>query len=205
MRQTASIVRCTECFELIVSMAVDENIIVVIVQRRSRSDQLNAKCEELDKLGSVIMAGSICSSLPAGKTQMNGPWLKTSFYLMTIYFYCMAAAHFFGLKYPLLFVYYDVPSNAYQDRIIAFSVVAFASLFYVAARHRIAAPTALYSLAVAVLGLASVNVSDALQISLHGAATTAYWVQTVWFGMVWLWLFVLYLREKPRSRRFSFQ
>ncbi len=38
-------------------------------------------------------------------------------------FCCMAVAHFFGLKYPLLFVYHDVPLYAHQDKIISFAVV----------------------------------------------------------------------------------
>ena len=39
------------------------------------------------------------------------------------YFCAMAVAHFFGIKWPLLFVYYDVPFHAYQDKIISFAVV----------------------------------------------------------------------------------
>lgn len=32
-----------------------------------------------------------------------------------VYFSCMAFAHFFGIKVPVLFVYYDTPYYAYQD------------------------------------------------------------------------------------------
>lgn len=44
-------------------------------------------------------------------------------------FCCMAVAHFFDLKYPILFVYFDVPFHAYQDKIISFAVVAYVCLF----------------------------------------------------------------------------
>ena len=79
------------------------------------------------------------------------------------YFCCMAVAHFFGIKLPLLFVYYDTPFYAYQDKIISFAVVSYAALFYSAARRRAVVPAALFVLAVTVLGLASVNMSSALE------------------------------------------
>jgi hypothetical protein len=50
--------------------------------------------------------------------------LRLALWAGAAYFCCMAVAHFFGLKYPLLFVYYDVPFFAYQDKIISFAVVA---------------------------------------------------------------------------------
>jgi hypothetical protein len=38
----------------------------------------------------------------------------------TVYFLAIAIVHMLRLKIPLLFVYYDVPSYGYQDRIISF-------------------------------------------------------------------------------------
>ncbi len=46
----------------------------------------------------------------------------------------MAVAHFFEIKVPILFVYYDTPYYAYQDKIISFAVVAYICLFASAAR-----------------------------------------------------------------------
>lgn len=94
------------------------------------------------------------------------------------YFCCMAVAHFCGLKYPLLFVYYDVPFYAYQDKIISFAVVAYICLFANAAVHRSAVPAALVALGVTVLGLSAVNTSEALGTLLEGRSTLAYWIQT---------------------------
>ena len=45
-----------------------------------------------------------------------------------VYFCCMAIAHFFGIKLPILFVYYDTPYYAYQDKIVAVAVVAYICL-----------------------------------------------------------------------------
>jgi hypothetical protein len=94
------------------------------------------------------------------------------------YFCCMAVAHFWGLKYPLLFVYYDVPFYAYQDKIIAFAVVAYVCLFANAAMHRTGVPAAVVALGVTVLGLSAVNLSDALAEVLDGRSARAYWIQT---------------------------
>lgn len=119
------------------------------------------------------------------------------------FFCCMAAAHFFGLKYPLLFVYYDVPFQAYQDKIIAFAVVAYACLFATAARQRTAVPAALLALGVTVLGLCAVNVSADLRAVLGDRSTFAYWAQTGLFAAYFLFLLGLSLQDllTPLQRR----
>ena len=104
----------------------------------------------------------------------------------------MAAAHFLGLKYPLLFVYYDTPFYAYQDKIISFAVLAYASLFYAAIRHIQVVPMALFALGVTVLGLSFVNISSDLQIVLQGQRTVIYWLQTGFFAVYFLVLLGLY-------------
>jgi hypothetical protein len=37
-----------------------------------------------------------------------------------IYFFLITIAHIFGIKTPILFIYFNVPSYIYQDMIIAF-------------------------------------------------------------------------------------
>lgn len=112
------------------------------------------------------------------------------------YFCAMAVAHFFGIKWPLLFVYYDVPFHAYQDKIISFAVVAYACLFWSAARERSVVPAALVALGVTVAGLAAVNLSDALAAVLNGRSTQAYWWQTALFAGYWLGLAGLYRQAR---------
>lgn len=104
--------------------------------------------------------------------------LRLALWAGAAYFCCMAAAHFFGLKYPIVFVYYDVPFYAYQDKIISFAVGAYVCLFVNAALHRSAVPAALVAMGVTVLGLSVVNTSDALGSVLDGRSTLAYWMQT---------------------------
>ena len=127
---------------------------------------------------------------------MNSPMLKYSLLAGVVYFCCMAVAHFFGLKQPLLFVYYDTPFYAYQDKITSFAVVAYIALFYSAARNRAVVPAALIVLAVTVLGLVSVNLSEALKSVLaEGQSTAPYWIQTGLIAIYFVVLMVLYLRD----------
>jgi hypothetical protein len=116
------------------------------------------------------------------------------------YFLCMSAAHFFGIKLPVLFVYYDTPFYAYQDKIISFAVFAYIGLFYSAAQHRSVALNAIIVLAATVIGLSSVNLSSALALVLpDGQSTLLYWLQT---GAIALYLFVLiilYVRDGKNS------
>lgn len=115
------------------------------------------------------------------------------------YFCAMAVAHFFGIKWPLLFVYYDVPFHAYQDKIISFSVVSYACLWWSAARERSVMPAVLVALGVTVAGLAAVNLSDALASVLNGRSTQAYWWQTALFAGYWVMLFVLNRSEGAKD------
>lgn len=112
----------------------------------------------------------------------------------------MAVAHYFGIKQPLLFVYYDTPFFAYQDKIISFAVVAYIALFYTAARHRVAVPAALIVLFVTVAGLSSINVSEALlSILKDDQTTTPYWIQTGLIAVYFAWLLVLYLLDRKSN------
>lgn len=114
---------------------------------------------------------------------MNSPLTRYAFLAGVAYFCAMALAHFFGIKQPLLFVYYDTPFHAYQDKIISFAMTAYIALFWLASKSREAVPAALIVLALTVLGLASVNMSDALaSVLTEGQSTTPYWLQTLLIG-----------------------
>ncbi len=53
----------------------------------------------------------------------------------------------------MLFIYYDTPFYAYQDKIISFAVCAYIALFYSASKHRDVALNAIVVLALTVAGL----------------------------------------------------
>jgi len=60
--------------------------------------------------------------------------LKFLLYAGALYFFGVAAVHSIGLKIPGLFVYFNVPSYAYQDRIISFLAFGWSMFFYLTAK-----------------------------------------------------------------------
>ncbi|MEM6579848.1 MAG: hypothetical protein AAF699_01175 [Pseudomonadota bacterium] len=127
---------------------------------------------------------------------MNSQITKVFFLVGAAYFVCMAIAHFFIIKVPILFVYYDTPFYAYQDKIISFAVCAYVALFYSASKHRDVALSAIIVLALTVAGLSAVNLSEALSSTLlDGQSTTMYWLQTVAIAGYLLVLVYCYLRD----------
>lgn len=130
---------------------------------------------------------------------MNQSLLRYSLLFGVFLFCAMAIAHFFGLKYPLLFVYFDTPFYAYQDKIIAFTLVTYACFFHSAIRAPQIMPAVLLALTVTVLGLCAVNLSEALAQVLDGRSTWAYWAQTGVFAGYLLWLAFLYRRNPPQT------
>ena len=131
---------------------------------------------------------------------MNSQLTKYAFLSGAAYFCCMATAHFFSFKTPILFVYYDTPFYAYQDKIISFAVFAYIALFYSASQHRSAALNAIVVLAITVIGLGSVNLSSALASVLQeGQSTTPYWLQTGAIAFYLVVLLTLYIKDGENS------
>lgn len=127
---------------------------------------------------------------------MNSQLTKLAFLSGAAYFCCMAIAHFFSIKVPILFVYYDTPFYSYQDKIISFAVCAYIALFYSASQHRPVALNAIIVLAITVLGLSFINASSSLASVLQeGQSTIPYWLQTGAIACYLIILFVLYIKD----------
>lgn len=131
---------------------------------------------------------------------MNSQLTRYAFLAGAVCFCCMVTAHFFSIKVPVLFVYYDTPFYAYQDKIISFAVCAYIALFYSASQHRSVALNAIIVLAITVFGLSSVNVSSALaSILQEGQSTMPYWLQTGAIAFYLIVLIVLYIKDGKSS------
>lgn len=131
---------------------------------------------------------------------MNSKITHYAFKAGAAYFLCMAIAHFFGIKVPVLFIYYDTPFYAYQDKIISFAVCAYVALFYSAALYRPVALNAILVLALTVAGLIAVNGSEALASVLRpDQSTLPYWLQTGAILMYLLTLIGLYIRDAKNT------
>ncbi len=77
------------------------------------------------------------------------------------YFLAVSVAHMLAIKVPLLFVYYNVPSHAYQDRIISFLSFGWASFLFTASldpvKNRDAVKAILIAGVGAIFGLHVIN------------------------------------------------
>ncbi len=131
---------------------------------------------------------------------VNSSLTKNLFRAGAALFFCMAVAHYFSIKVPVLFVYYDTPFFAYQDKIISFALCAYIGLFYSASRERSVAPSAIVVLAITVIGLASVNLSSTL-ISLleEDQSTLPYWLQTGFIAAFVSVLIIAYRKDRIRE------
>jgi hypothetical protein len=127
--------------------------------------------------------------------------LSIALYANVGYFAAMSAAHWAGVKVPVLFIYYDTPFHAYQDKIIAFCAGTFAILNLAAARHRVVVPYAVASFALTTAGLSAINASgDLRKVLPEGASTGAYWLQTGMIGALTGTLALLYSASSEKRK-----
>lgn len=128
---------------------------------------------------------------------MNSKLTKLAFLLGAIYFVFMALAHFFSVKVPVLFIYYNTPFYAYQDKIISFAVTAYIALFYGASQSRDVARYAILVMIITAADLSYINISSELNALLTEQQTTMpYWIQTGMIGAYTLVLIALYLNDR---------
>jgi hypothetical protein len=131
----------------------------------------------------------------------NSSILKYSFFAGCAYFFCIAFAHFFGLKIPGLYFYYDGPFYEYRDKLISFTIVAYIGIFYLAAKNRSAVPTALIILSCTVFGLGFINFSQSLRSVLQtGQSTYPYWAHTGILSVYLLFLTIIYVRDSVSNK-----
>lgn len=60
---------------------------------------------------------------------MMTKFYRALLFICTVYFIAVSFAHQLGLKVPMLFVFYNIPSERYQDLIISFLSFGWAMLF----------------------------------------------------------------------------
>ena len=113
----------------------------------------------------------------------------------------MCAAHTIQLKVPLLFIYYDVPSHPYQDKIIAFCVAIIGVVFLSAARERAVVPVALAALFIIPLGLSVINTVPDLGLVIGDKSRAAYWIQTALLALMWVVAFLLHYADPERTQK----
>ena len=129
--------------------------------------------------------------------------LKWSLLGIAVYFLAMAGAHFFEIKVPLLYVYYDLPSTLYQDKVISFMAFGW-SMFFVAGyssvkRNSLRSVRYMVLAGInAVVGLGLINFfTDFKQYP--GAHLGIYWAEVIVLGIAVCWIAVLYKIVKQQQ------
>jgi hypothetical protein len=98
---------------------------------------------------------------PEGNISRSALILKWLLLVGAVYFLAIAVVHMLRIKIPLLFVYYDVPSYGYQDRIISFLSFGWSVFLFTAsadpAKNRAAVKAVLIAGFTGILGLNVIN------------------------------------------------
>lgn len=129
--------------------------------------------------------------------------LRWSVTALAAYFFAVSLAHMFQVKVPFLFIYYDVPSTVYQDRIISFLAFGWA-MFLFAGAHGVARGLlwpiryVLLAGAGALAGLVAINLQTDFAALQSGLSAGPYWAQTGAMAVYLLWLGLLYLRAERK-------
>ena len=114
--------------------------------------------------------------------------LKFLLYAGAVYFAGVTLAHAVGVKIPGLFVFYNVPSYAYQDRIISFLALGWATFFFQAARtmNPDQIRTILFIGLVAIIALVlNIAVTDFIELDPSIRDSDFMWIVG---GLVFYWL-----------------
>ena len=136
-------------------------------------------------------------------TNLPARLMQWSLFALTLYFLLIALAHVTGTKLPLLFVYFNVPSTAYQDNIIAFLAFGWAVFVVTAARDPLANLSLVRALLVAaggaVAGLSYINLTTDFAALAPGIAIWPFWAQTGVLAVILIWLSGLYVAIRPKA------
>ncbi len=100
------------------------------------------------------------------------------------------------LKVPILFIYFNVPSYAYQDRIISLLSFGWAVFFFTAftdpQKNSALVKAILIAGAGAIFGLSLINITAGFQTLDPAVNTAVFWLEAAGLFAYWLWLVVFY-------------
>ncbi len=126
--------------------------------------------------------------------------LKYSLLAGAIYFASVATVHLLGIKLPILFVYFNVPSHAYQDRIISFMAFGWAVWLFTTAtdpvKYRAMVKAILIAGVVAIAELGLINTTTDFQSLSPSIHVEIFWAETFGLFIYWLWLVIFFARSK---------
>ncbi|MFC2169473.1 hypothetical protein ACFLRM_02755 [Acidobacteriota bacterium] len=124
--------------------------------------------------------------------------IKTPLFCGAIYFFLVAVAHVVGFKIPGLYIYFNVPSYVYQDKIISLLAFGWAIFFYTAAiiQSKKLIKSILIAGFVALAMLIFINLTADFT-SLPGSINSQWFLLEAGLLFIyWLWLLLSYNKAK---------
>ena len=121
------------------------------------------------------------------------------------YFFSLSIAHMAGWKVPALFIYFEIPSYTYQDKIISVLAMGWA-LFYLQAAfnpqgQRTIIQVLLTSGGLALIGLAVMTLQTDFK-NLNPAMSESFiWYQIITLALYFIALFTAYKKTSRKRKR----
>ena len=122
--------------------------------------------------------------------------LKWSLLAGSVYFALVAVVHMLGIKVPGLFIYFNVPSFGYQDKIISFLSLGWSIFLYTAFLNPIKNIDLIKAILVAgmgaILGLCIINLSTDFTVLSEKINVSVFWWEVLCLGIYLVWLIFFY-------------
>lgn len=116
------------------------------------------------------------------------------------YFLSVTAAHWAGFKVPGLFVYYDIPSYAYQDRGIGIMSFGWAMFLLGASAELALMPYVVAAGVAGILGFSIINLSPEIAALAPAGQAGGYWAVVGGLGAYLAWLIACWRSCVPNRR-----
>jgi len=121
-----------------------------------------------------------------------------------VYFLCVSTAHMLGIKEPFLFVYFNVSSHVYQDRIISLLSFGWAMFFcsgWESVKNNNLKPVKYILLAGigGIAGLCVINLGTDFSAVSTSRGTEFFWLETAVLMAYFVWLTVWYRIAHERT------
>ena len=130
--------------------------------------------------------------------------LRLLLFAGAIYFFLVATFHFAGMKIPPFYIYYNVPSNVYQDKIISFlafgwSVFLF-TVFLNPIKNRMLINAILIAGVGAIIGLEVINTFTDFKTLSIDLNPTIYRLETLGLAIYLVLLMIYYNKSKNQLK-----
>lgn len=128
--------------------------------------------------------------------------LKGLLFTGSLYFFLVSIAHLVGLKVPILFIYYNVPSYAYQDKIISFLAFGWSIFLFTTfsnpLKNKLLIRAILIAGAGAIIGLELINTYTDFESMATGINGNIFRLETLGLATYLTLLVIFYNKSKDK-------